>query len=332
MLSIAVEYPRFGLSTNVARGRRRRLPERRPTPIYIDSAVQIEALLEAAAELDRDPRRKLSEREVIVATFLFAGTRAQELCDLIWADVDLAGARIFVGRSKTAAGQREIHLQPILLSILTDYRAHARRGHPEDLVFQTLTGRPRCPDNLRVSVIAPVRRRADARLARRGLAPLPTALTTHKLRHAFASILVALGEDPVSVMRQIGHTDPAFTLRVYAHQMSRDPADRECLWALVQGGGEFGAAGASKPVELSAYEAPIINALAECGGCASRQEVLAAVGEAMAELHGAADLETLPSGPPRWQPRLGKARMRLIRRGLLAADTGRGEWTLAARA
>lgn len=37
------------------------------------------------------------------------------------------------------------------------------------------------------------------------------------------------------MMRQIGHTDPAFTLRVYAQLISRDPADRECLRALVQG-------------------------------------------------------------------------------------------------
>jgi hypothetical protein len=43
--------------------------------------------------------------------------------------------------------------------------------------------------------------------------PLPKGLTTHKLRHAFASVLIALGEDPVSVMRQIGHTDPEFRKR-----------------------------------------------------------------------------------------------------------------------
>lgn len=331
VLSIAVEYPRFGLTRNAARGKRRRLPECPAAAVHIDSAVQIEALLEAAAELDRDPHRKLSEREAIMATFLFAGTRAQELCDLIWRDVDLAGARIFVGRSKTPAGRREIDLQPILLSILAGYRAYSQGGHPEDLVFPTLTGHPRGPDNLRVRVLAPVLRRADEWLARRGLAPLPRALTTHKLRHAFASILVALGEDPVSVMRQIGHTDPAFTLRVYAHLMNRDTADRDRLGVLVHGERMFGAAAAaSKPVELSQYEASIICALAQHGGRASRQEVLGAVGEAMAELHGAADLEALPSGPPRWQPRLGKARMRLVRRGLLAVGIGRGQWALTA--
>lgn len=38
-------------------------------------------------------------------------------------------------------------------------------------------------------------------------------------------------------MRQIGHTDPSFTLRVYTHLMSRDPVERKRLKALVDRGG-----------------------------------------------------------------------------------------------
>jgi integrase len=63
--------------------------------------------------------------------------------------------------------------------------------------------------------------------------PLPDGLTPHKLRHTFASILVALGVDPGSVMDQLGHTDPGFTLRVYRHGMRRDVAAKERLRALV---------------------------------------------------------------------------------------------------
>jgi hypothetical protein len=36
-------------------------------------------------------------------------------------------------------------------------------------------------------------------------------------------------------MAQLGHTDPAFTLRVYAHAMRRDDGDKERLKALVDG-------------------------------------------------------------------------------------------------
>ena len=37
------------------------------------------------------------------------------------------------------------------------------------------------------------------------------------LRHTFASLLIAQGHDPVFVSRQLGHANPAITLRVYAH-------------------------------------------------------------------------------------------------------------------
>jgi hypothetical protein len=42
-------------------------------------------------------------------------------------------------------------------------------------------------------------------------------------------------KDPIYVMNQLGHTDPAFTMRVYAHMMSRTPQEREKLKALVEG-------------------------------------------------------------------------------------------------
>jgi integrase len=332
VLSVAIEYKRFGLTENPAEGKRRRLRASRPAPVYIDSASQIEALLEAAAELDRDQRYELTERQAILATLLFAGPRAHELCDLLWRDVDLAGARIFIGRSKTAAGLREIEIRPILRDVLAVHKAAAYRSGPDDLVFPTMTGGRRDPDNLRSRVLAAVLGRADELLAERGLVPLPKGLTTHKLRHAFASILVALGVDPISVMRQIGHTDPSFTLRVYTHMMGRDSQERERLRALVRGERVIARqAPPPRAVELAEYEAPIVRALAERGGRAPRREIVAAVGEAMAERHGAVDLEVLPSGPPRWKPRLGKAWTRLVRRGWLVAGSGRGEWELTER-
>lgn len=333
VLSIAIEYKRFGITENPAQGRRRRLRESHPAPVYIDSAAQVEALLEAAAELDRGHRCELTEREAIVATLLFAGPRAHELCDLCWRDVDLAGARIFVGRSKTAAGLREIRIRSILRDVLAAHKAAAHRCGSDDLVFPTQTGCRRDPDNLRSRVLAAVLKRANELLAERDLVPLPKGITTHKLRHAFASILVALGEDPISVMRQIGHTDPAFTLRVYTHMMSRDPTERERLLALVRGERVIARqAPPPRSVELAEYEGPIVGVLADLGGSASRREIVAAVGEAMAARHGPADLEPLPSGPPRWKPRLGKVLTRLVRRGWLVAGSSRGQWELTSAA
>ena len=76
-------------------------------------------------------------------------------------------------------------------------------------------------------------RRSAARRSRPGAVAEST--TTYKLRHTFASTLIACGEDPASVMAQLGHTDPKFTLRVYTHMMRRGPDERARLKALVRG-------------------------------------------------------------------------------------------------
>ena len=60
------------------------------------------------------------------------------------------------------------------------------------------------------------------RLEAAGFVPPPEGLTPHKLRHTFASLLVALGTEPGAVMDQLGHEDAAFTLRVYRQGMRRD--------------------------------------------------------------------------------------------------------------
>jgi hypothetical protein len=126
-------------------------------------------------------------------------------------------------------------------------------------------------------------------------------------------------------MRQIGHTDPTFTLRVYTHLMSRDPDERTRLKALVRGERVIAReAPVPELLALDAYEMPILQALAERDGRANRSEIIAALEEAMADRHSARDLEQLPSGPPRWQPRVGKVRARLVRRGWLQTGKGRG--------
>ncbi len=48
-------------------------------------------------------------------------------------------------------------------------------------------------------------------------------------------MLIALGKDPAYVMGQMGHTDPAVTLGLYAKVMAVSDADRERLRTLVAG-------------------------------------------------------------------------------------------------
>lgn len=233
VLSFAVEYRH--LPDNPAEGRRRRLKVEQRRPVHLDTAAQIEALLDAALQLDREPRWRSSDRRAIISTLILTGPRAHELCHMLWRDVDLANGRIFIGRSKTQAGLREINMPLILRDDLAAHKAHAYRSGPDDLVFPTMTGGRRDKDNLRNRVLAAAIERADKLLEERGEVPLPKGVTPHKLRHTFASTLIACGEDPASVMAQLGHTDPKFTLRVYTHMMRRSTGERERLKALVRG-------------------------------------------------------------------------------------------------
>jgi integrase len=241
ILEVAVEY---GLiDRNPARGKRRRLKASKPAPVWLDSAEQIEALLAAASGLDRlakikggnDQKGGLVYRRALLATFVFAGLRIGELTALTWRDVDLAGNRIGVRESKTDAGTRQIDLLPALRDELAAYKAQAPDTQPTAFVFPSATGTKLAQENIRSRVLEKTIERTNEKLIDTGDVPLPEGLTPHKLRHTYASILVALDVDPGSVMDQLGHADPGFTLRVYRHGMRRGPDARERLRALVGG-------------------------------------------------------------------------------------------------
>jgi len=280
----------------------------------------------AAAELDRNPGYLCDEREAIVGTLIFAGPRAHEIGYMLERDIDLANTRIFVGRSKTAAGLREIRTLPILHDILAAHKARPAAGGPDALAFPTGTGGRRDRSNLRERVLAEVFERADQLLRERGELPLPKGLSPHKLRHTFASILVALGTDPAQVMRQIGHRSAAFTLDVYTHMMACSPEQRERLKALVEGERRWGPAPLGR-LGAAAYQEPILRALATLGGSARRKEVMVSLESQLAPRFGVRDLETV-SGRPRWQADVDVARRRLLERGLVTNGSREGIWVL----
>lgn len=234
LLSFAVEYG--WIDDNPAAGKRRRIKiERSPAP-HLESAGQIAAVLDAAAELDADPNWLIDDRLPVVATLAFSGLRVHELAALRWGDLDFATSTIHVRHSKTPAGIREVRMFPALRGHLLLYRDRRDRPGARELVFRTGRGGPRTKDNVRLRILRPVLVRAEGLLEARGQASLPPRITPHSFRHTFTSLLFAIGEDPVSVTGQLGHTDPAFTLRAYAHAMGRDAAERERLRALTDGG------------------------------------------------------------------------------------------------
>lgn len=268
ILEVAVDYEL--IDRNPAKGKRRRLKAGKPIPVWLDRPEHIRAMLDAAGELDRAARRDRQHipRRAILATLVFAGLRIGELLNLQWRDVDLTAGRIAVRASKTDAGVRQVDMLPVLRDELLALKASARHAAPTDLVFGTAarktkanpTGKPQphTASNVRRRVLAPAVERANEQLVAAGDVPLPEGLTPHKLRHTFASLLVALGEDPGSVMDQVGHTSSSFTLSVYRHSMRRDKTSRDGLRELV-GGADWAATGSSdaqSPIGMPAATVP----------------------------------------------------------------------------
>jgi integrase len=240
ILDQALEYDY--LAKNVAKGKRRRLKTSRPRRPYLDSAEQIEALLDAAWELDGGKlRRTLPWRRAMLAVMTLGGLRIDECLSLRWRHVDLAAGRIHVAGSKTDAADRIVHMLPLLRDCLLTYAAARPDRDPDGLVFATTRagrnpgGKKHSPTNIRRRVLVSAIEKANEALRRAGKTEIAGDLTPHGLRRTFASILVALGRDPAVVMRQMGHTTPAMTLGVYAAAMDWADGERERLRALVEG-------------------------------------------------------------------------------------------------
>ncbi len=171
ILDIALE--RELIDRNTARGKRRRLKQRKPIRTTLDRAEQIEALISAARELDREARvdRRAIPRAALLSTLAFAGVRIGEALALHWRDVDLAGGRMRITDSKTDAGIRQIDLVPVLREELSVLKATTPYPAQDDFVFPTETGGQQNASNVRNRVMTLSIERANQRLEERGLVP-----------------------------------------------------------------------------------------------------------------------------------------------------------------
>lgn len=234
ILETAVEYEI--IARNPARGRRRKLPAVTPQRSWLDRSEHIEALLDAAGQLDCEATVDRGHRRALLATLIFAGLRIGEALSIKWGDVDLARGTITVRAAKTDAGVRIVNIVPVLSDELGDYRARLD-PRPDAFVFATAPGRSQDAHNIRRRVLAKSIERANEQLAADGVEVLPEGLTPHSLRRTFASLLFAIGEPPPYVMAQMGHTTASLTLTIYARQMDRRDGESERLKALIEGRG-----------------------------------------------------------------------------------------------
>ncbi len=169
------------------------------------------------------------------------GLRRGEVLGLRWDDVDLAegsvtirrelqridGKRQLVPYAKSQSSLRTITLPPQALEALREHRLRqleARRaagdewqGEEWNLVFTTGRGTPLDGRN--------VERYFERALKQAGL----PHQRFHDMRHACASLLLAMGVPDHVVMNILGHSSISITKNIYAHvypSMQREAADK----------------------------------------------------------------------------------------------------------
>ncbi len=121
------------------------------------------------------------------------------------------------GKSRRLAMTASLAVE--LFDVLTIRRRETlARGWPElpDWVFCSQVGSAPSPRNLS-RVWDRVRRRAQ----KEGVRPLKL----HCTRHTWATMALGAGKSIRWVVDQLGHADPALTLRVYAHAMEEEETD-----------------------------------------------------------------------------------------------------------
>lgn len=124
---------------------------------------------------------------------------------------------------KTENSNRTIPLPDFVVDNLRQHRAKQEEErallgaayYDQNLVFCTENGKPILPENFT---------RSFKRILRRAEIPV-TRL--HNVRHTFATYLLNQGVSLNVVSALLGHSNPAFTARVYGHTQRR--AEREAV-------------------------------------------------------------------------------------------------------
>ena len=192
----------------------------RKEALYLDE-IQAAHLLEL---LESEPM----QYKTAVTLLLYSGMRRGELLGLEWPDIDfenctvsisrtsqyLPGKGIFTKEPKTKTSTRVIKLSDDAIALLRKYRiwqnqqrlALGDQWQKTDRLFTAWNGAPMHPDVLS-GWFEDFVKRTD----------LPQGLHLHSLRHTNATLMIAGGEDVLTVSRRLGHAQASTTTNIYGH-------------------------------------------------------------------------------------------------------------------
>jgi integrase len=192
--------------------------ERKEAP-YLDEvqAARLLSLLEA------EPM----QYKTAVTLLLFSGMRRGELLGLEWSDIDfensivsisrtsqyISGQGIFTKEPKTATSIRVLKLSDAAMDLLRKYKiwqseqrlAIGDQWQSTNRLFTSWNGAPMHPDVLSGWFEDFIKR-----------TNLPQ-IHLHSLRHTNATLMIAGGEDVLTVSRRLGHAQASTTTNIYGH-------------------------------------------------------------------------------------------------------------------
>jgi integrase len=180
------------------------LPEKKPVrEKHVLTPQQISSLLDVL----REPVRTM----FLVA--ILTGLRIGEVLGLRWKDLDLTAVQLRVeqayyrgqfGSPKTQGSKRCLPLPPGLVDVLVQYRSKYLRNGPEDLLFQSSSGKPLNDTNLLHRHLKPAGQQIGA-----------PWLNWHTLRRTHATLFQMVGGSLKDAQAQLGHSKLSTTLEIY---------------------------------------------------------------------------------------------------------------------
>jgi site-specific recombinase XerD len=176
-------------------------PVQLPRPLSDEEVERLEACIkEAIHRADRDIDRQLAVRDLACLYLMWhCGLRVSEVSGLLASDVDLSGRKLFIQHSKERK-DRMLYISQTTTASLREYLADRRRPDSPYL-FDGRKG-PLTARNIRARM--------------RGYGErCGVPVTPHRLRHTFASQMLAAGMSVLSLQRYLGHENLTTTL-VYA--------------------------------------------------------------------------------------------------------------------
>lgn len=169
----------------------------------------------------------------------FTGMRTAEIDGLQWKFIDWDRRQILVRETivnaqlettKTVASERAIDMAPGVYEALE--RQKQRTGHLGRFVFCARNGSPLRHGNVRRRVWLPM-------LAKLGLEPR----RQYETRHTYATLMLAAGENPEYIRRQMGHSNVEMLFSVYSRYVPNlTRRDGSAFGGLIQSGGVAGGA------------------------------------------------------------------------------------------